>query len=233
MWPSSSWTSTRAVETRLALIGRLRRERPDLEIVGLLPSHRPRPAPPRPNIGRDPGRQQRFDPGGCAPPVGRGDRRARSERRRRRSRRPDPKPRSTGLERRSTETRRALHRRPELSLEERDTAALAAQRSAGLGFTVRTGVGGTGVHRRSRQRQAGADADAARRHGRAAHRRAGRRPRGHVRGRWRHARLRARRPRRHGARGRDVRWSPCGTAGRDASVCASSLPRRPHRARCR
>ena len=43
------------------------------------------------------------------------------------------------------ETRRVLHRHPELSLEEHDTADLAAQRSADLGFTVRTGVGGTGV----------------------------------------------------------------------------------------
>ena len=43
------------------------------------------------------------------------------------------------------ETRRVLHRHPELSLEEHDTADLVAQRSADLGFTVRTGVGGTGV----------------------------------------------------------------------------------------
>ena len=43
------------------------------------------------------------------------------------------------------ETRRVLHLHPELSLEEHDTAALVAQRSADLGFTVRTGVGGTGV----------------------------------------------------------------------------------------
>jgi amidohydrolase len=43
------------------------------------------------------------------------------------------------------ETRRALHRHPELSAEEHDTADLMAQRSADLGFTVRTGVGGTGV----------------------------------------------------------------------------------------
>jgi amidohydrolase len=43
------------------------------------------------------------------------------------------------------ETRRALHRKPELSLQERDTAELVARRSADLGFTVRTGVGGTGV----------------------------------------------------------------------------------------
>lgn len=44
-----------------------------------------------------------------------------------------------------TETRRALHRHPELSLEERDTAVMVAQRSADLGFTVRTEVGGNGV----------------------------------------------------------------------------------------
>ncbi len=43
------------------------------------------------------------------------------------------------------ETRRVLHRHPELSLEENHTAELVAERSAGLGFTVRTGVGGTGV----------------------------------------------------------------------------------------
>ena len=43
------------------------------------------------------------------------------------------------------ETRRALHRHPELSLQEHDTAELVARRSADLGFTVRTGVGGTGV----------------------------------------------------------------------------------------
>ena len=43
------------------------------------------------------------------------------------------------------ETRRELHRHPELSLKERDTADLVAQRSTDLGFTVRTGVGGTGV----------------------------------------------------------------------------------------
>ena len=43
------------------------------------------------------------------------------------------------------ETRRVLHRHPELSLEENHTAELVAERSAGLGFTVRTSVGGTGV----------------------------------------------------------------------------------------
>lgn len=43
------------------------------------------------------------------------------------------------------ETRRDLHRHPELSLEEHRTAQLAAQRSEALGFTVRDGVGGTGV----------------------------------------------------------------------------------------
>ena len=43
------------------------------------------------------------------------------------------------------ETRRDLHRHPELSLEEQRTAELAARRSEELGFTVRSGVGGTGV----------------------------------------------------------------------------------------
>ncbi len=42
-------------------------------------------------------------------------------------------------------TRRDLHRHPELSLEEHRTAEVAAQRSHQLGFTVRTGIGGTGV----------------------------------------------------------------------------------------
>jgi amidohydrolase len=44
-----------------------------------------------------------------------------------------------------TETRRTLHKHPELSLQEHDTATLVARRSGDLGFTVRTGVGGTGV----------------------------------------------------------------------------------------
>jgi amidohydrolase len=43
------------------------------------------------------------------------------------------------------ETRRALHRHPELSGQEHHTAELLAARSADLGFTVRAGVGGTGV----------------------------------------------------------------------------------------
>ncbi len=43
------------------------------------------------------------------------------------------------------ETRRDLHRHPELSLEEHRTAEIAARRSEELGFTVRSGVGGTGV----------------------------------------------------------------------------------------
>jgi amidohydrolase len=42
-------------------------------------------------------------------------------------------------------TRRELHRHPELSLQEHHTAEIAAARSETLGFTVRTGVGGTGV----------------------------------------------------------------------------------------
>ena len=44
-----------------------------------------------------------------------------------------------------TETRRLLHQHPELSLQEQNTAMLVARRSTDLGFTVRTGVGGTGV----------------------------------------------------------------------------------------
>jgi amidohydrolase len=43
------------------------------------------------------------------------------------------------------ETRRLLHRHPELSSQEHHTAELLAARSADLGFTVRRGVGGTGV----------------------------------------------------------------------------------------
>lgn len=43
------------------------------------------------------------------------------------------------------ETRRQLHRQPELSKEERRTAALAAQRCRNLGYEVREEVGGTGV----------------------------------------------------------------------------------------
>jgi amidohydrolase len=43
------------------------------------------------------------------------------------------------------ETRRTLHRHPELSEVEHHTAELVAERSADLGFAVRPGVGGTGV----------------------------------------------------------------------------------------
>ena len=43
------------------------------------------------------------------------------------------------------ETRRDLHRHPELSHEERRTAARVAQRAQELGFAVRTGLGGAGV----------------------------------------------------------------------------------------
>jgi amidohydrolase len=50
-----------------------------------------------------------------------------------------------GTAERVIETRRALHRHPELSGEEQHTAELLAARSADLGFTVRGGVGGTGV----------------------------------------------------------------------------------------
>lgn len=43
------------------------------------------------------------------------------------------------------ETRRAIHRRPEVAHEEHATAELAARRSEENGFTVRRGIGGTGV----------------------------------------------------------------------------------------
>jgi amidohydrolase len=43
------------------------------------------------------------------------------------------------------ETRRHLHRHPELSHDEHRTAELCAERCEALGFTVRGGVGGTGV----------------------------------------------------------------------------------------
>ena len=43
------------------------------------------------------------------------------------------------------ETRRDLHRHPELSLQEERTAELVGRRAAELGYTVRSGVGGTGV----------------------------------------------------------------------------------------
>jgi amidohydrolase len=43
------------------------------------------------------------------------------------------------------ETRRALHRRPELSHQEHATAEFAARRCEALGYTVREGLGGTGL----------------------------------------------------------------------------------------
>ncbi len=43
------------------------------------------------------------------------------------------------------ETRRAFHRHPEISQRELHTAEVVAQRSADLGFAVRSGLGGTGV----------------------------------------------------------------------------------------
>jgi amidohydrolase len=43
------------------------------------------------------------------------------------------------------ETRRVLHRHPELSGQEHRSAALMGERSAALGFSVRSGIGGTGV----------------------------------------------------------------------------------------
>jgi amidohydrolase len=50
-----------------------------------------------------------------------------------------------GTRDRVIETRRFLHRHPELSSQEQRTAELLAGRSADLGFTVRGGVGGAGV----------------------------------------------------------------------------------------
>ncbi|HEY8673221.1 MAG TPA: amidohydrolase [Candidatus Dormibacteraeota bacterium] len=50
-----------------------------------------------------------------------------------------------GTRERVIETRRTLHRHPELSGQEHHTAKLLAARSADLGFTVRDGVGGAGV----------------------------------------------------------------------------------------
>ena len=50
-----------------------------------------------------------------------------------------------GTRERVIETRRTLHRHPELSGQEHHTAELLAARSADLGFTVRDGVGGAGV----------------------------------------------------------------------------------------
>ncbi len=44
-----------------------------------------------------------------------------------------------------TETRRAIHRHPELGFQETRTAALVAERLRGLGVTVREQVAGTGV----------------------------------------------------------------------------------------
>src|SRR5205809_6361769 len=42
-------------------------------------------------------------------------------------------------------TRRDLHQHPELGFEERRTSGLVAERLQRLGYTVRTGVGKTGV----------------------------------------------------------------------------------------
>jgi amidohydrolase len=49
------------------------------------------------------------------------------------------------LEPRLIETRRLLHRRPELAFEEHETAALVVERLVELGYEPRSGVGGTGV----------------------------------------------------------------------------------------
>ena len=43
------------------------------------------------------------------------------------------------------ETRRELHRHPELAFAEHGTAALVVERLRALGYEPRTGVGGTGV----------------------------------------------------------------------------------------
>jgi amidohydrolase len=62
---------------------------------------------------------------------------------------PDPSPRLdaalAGAAGRMVETRRDLHRHPELSHRETRTAQVAAARCRELGYTVREGVGGTGV----------------------------------------------------------------------------------------
>jgi amidohydrolase len=62
---------------------------------------------------------------------------------------PDPDPRlDAALARaagRLVETRRDLHRHPELSHQERRTAGIVAARCRELGYAVREGVGGTGV----------------------------------------------------------------------------------------
>ena len=70
-----------------------------------------------------------------------------------------------------TETRRHIHRNPELSGQEAGTARLVAGRLAALGLDVRTGVGGHGVIATLRGGQSGPDAGAAGGHGRAAHHR--------------------------------------------------------------
>ena len=61
----------------------------------------------------------------------------------------DPSPRLdaalAGVAARMVETRRDLHRHPELSHQESRTAQIAAARCRELGFSVREGVGGTGV----------------------------------------------------------------------------------------
>jgi amidohydrolase len=49
------------------------------------------------------------------------------------------------LEPQLIETRRLLHRRPELAFEEHKTAALVVERLVELGYEPRSGVGGTGV----------------------------------------------------------------------------------------
>ena len=62
---------------------------------------------------------------------------------------PDPSPRLdaalAGAAGRMVETRRDLHRHPELSHQETRTARVAAARCRELGFAVRESVGGTGV----------------------------------------------------------------------------------------
>ncbi|MEK0315996.1 M20 metallopeptidase family protein [Cohnella sp. 56] len=53
--------------------------------------------------------------------------------------------RAEALSERLVSVRRRLHRFPELSFEERETARIVAERLTGLGLSCRTGVGGHGV----------------------------------------------------------------------------------------
>ena len=70
--------------------------------------------------------------------------------------------------------RRDIHQNPELSYHETRTAALAAEHLSALGYEVTTGVGNTGVVGVLKGGKPGAGRGAARRHGCAAGRGAGR-----------------------------------------------------------